>query len=109
MIRGEKIDSINYTQEDPLTAEMYLDDELKIFDFSHYPLPTKDTKIMRCFYNNVNGLEINAAIEAKVNNTKSRSKNAFLNDIETHTKLEALLKQMYDWNIDMHAFYQSHV
>ncbi len=57
---------INRIQTDSQNMDDALDDELKIFDFSHYPVPMKVTNITRFFYNNVNGLEINAAVEAVI-------------------------------------------
>ena len=83
------------------SAESGLDEELKIFDFSHYPMPSKSSNTLRIFYNNVNGLEINVAIEALINKAKTRTKHEFLKEVETHTKLEALMQQMYNWNTDV--------
>jgi len=45
-----------------------LEDELKLLDFSHYPLPKKEKNTLRLFYNNINGLEINVAVETILNN-----------------------------------------
>ena len=50
------------------------EEEIKIFDFSHYPHPAKDKGVVRFFYNNVNGLEINAAINARITNIKGKKK-----------------------------------
>ena len=55
-------------------TEQEVDEELRLFDFSHYPVPTKDKNIIRVFYNNINGLEINLAIEAVANNTRQHKK-----------------------------------
>ena len=41
--------------------EQDLDDSLELFDFT-YPLPEKQEGILRIFYNNCNGLEINRTI-----------------------------------------------
>ena len=49
-----------------------LDEQLKVFDFSNYPLPLKPKNALRIFYNNINGLEINTAIAAVVNNKKKK-------------------------------------
>ena len=78
-----------------------IDEELKLFDYSNYPVPAKDTNITRIYYNNINGLEINAAIEAVANNTKQKNTNKFLRDLESYTKLETYIKQMQDWQTDI--------
>ena len=66
------------SSKDTLTGIMddgrELDTELQLFDFTHYPVPGKTNNIARLFYNNVNGLEINSAIEATVNHTKTKKK-----------------------------------
>ncbi len=64
------------------TAE--LNDELKIFDFSHFPLPNRSNKTMRIFYNNVNGLEINQMIATKIQNSKQKQTQQYLGEIESH-------------------------
>ena len=78
-----------------------LDKELRVFDFSHYPLPKKDTDCIRLFYNNINGLEINEAIASIVNKKKIKKKTEILGDLETYTKLESFIKQMYTWEVDV--------
>ena len=84
----------NYSQQE-------LDEELMLFDFSHYPLPGKEKNIIRIFYNNINGLEINSAVEAVANNAKQKKSHEFVKDLEHFTKVEAFLKQMQDWNTDI--------
>ena len=61
--------------------QIELDNELAIFDFSHYPLPLKATNSIRVFYNNINGLEINSAIAAVVNNKEQKNKHEYTDDI----------------------------
>ena len=78
-----------------------LDEELRLFDFSHYPLPGKEKKTIRIFYNNINGVEINSAIEAVANNVKQKKTHEFVKDLDNFTKLEAFIKQINDWNIDI--------
>ena len=80
-----------------------MDTELQIFDFSNYPLPKKTNAVVRLFYNNINGLEINAAIQTVVNNKKAKNKYDFIKDLEHYTKLEGFLKQMYNWEVDICA------
>ena len=60
-----------------------LNNELEVFDFSHYPLPLKSTGTIRIFYNNINGLEINTAVAAVVNNKKKKNKHEYTDD---HTR-----------------------
>ena len=79
------------------------DKELEVFDFSNYPLPKKTQKVLRIFYNNVNGLEINSAIATVLNNKKEKQKNEFIRDLEYYTKLEAFIKQMNAWQVDISA------
>ena len=83
------------------TAE--LNDELKIFDFSHFPLPNRSNKTMRIFYNNVNGLEINQMIATKIQNSKQKQTQQYLGEIESHSKIEALIQQMYIWEVNVTA------
>ena len=78
-----------------------IDKELAVFDFSHYPLPLKSPGVVRIFYNNINGLEINSAITAVVNNKKQKHKHEYTDDIETFTKIESFLKQMSTWEVDI--------
>ena len=78
-----------------------LDDELKLYDFSYYPLPAKEKGVARIFYNNINGLEINAAISAKVNNNKEKKRYGLLKEKETYMKVEALIKQLQRWEVNI--------
>ncbi len=78
-----------------------LDQELNIFDFSHYPLPPKTRSTLRIFYNNINGLEINKAVEIKLNNKTIKRRHEIIKEVESFTKVEAFLKQMYDWEVDI--------
>ena len=78
-----------------------LEDELKLLDFSHYPLPKKEKNTLRLFYNNINGLEINVAVETILNNKKVKRKNNIIQELESYTKLEAFVKQIYTWEVDV--------
>ena len=80
-----------------------LDKELQIFDFTHFPLPKRERNSLRIFYNNINGLEINSAIAASINNKKQKVRKQYLSAVETHTKVEAMLKQMYTWEVNITA------
>ena len=80
-----------------------MDTELKIFDFSHYPLPKRDRQTLRIFYNNVNGLEINEAIDTVVNKAITKRKNNLLRDVESVTKIESLIQQLYTWEVNIAA------
>jgi len=80
-------------------AEEQIDEALKVFDFSNYPLPKTTRDTFRIFYNNVNGLEINKAVDTVINNRKKKSQHSFINDLENHTKIEAFIKQMYSWQV----------
>ena len=78
-----------------------LDEDLKLFDFTHYPVPVTTKNEIRLFYNNVNGLEINTAIEAVVNNKRRQKQHEFVQNLEQYTKLEAFVKQMSQWEVDV--------
>ena len=80
-----------------------LEEELKIFDFSHFPLPKRNDDTLRVFYNNINGLEINEAIDTVIKRSKIKQKYDIITDIETHTKAEAFLKQIYTWEVNICA------
>ncbi len=86
-----------------LRRETDLDEELQIFDFTHFPLPNREGSSLRIFYNNINGLEINSAIASSINNRKQKVRKQYLADVETHTKVEAMLKQMYTWDVNITA------
>ena len=80
-----------------------IDTELKIFDFSHYPLPKRDRQTLRMFYNNVNGLEINEAIDTVVNTAVTKRKHNLLRDVESVTKIESLIQQLHTWEVNIAA------
>ena len=97
MIEGNGARNPLYTNR---FREDELDAELKLFDFSHYPIPTNESNTLRLFYNNVNGLEINVAIQSILNNRNKKQSLKIINEVETFTKLEAFMKQMYTWEVD---------
>ena len=98
-IHTEMTKYANVTKQEPRTES--LDEELKLYDFSHYPLPAKDKGVVQLFYNNINGIEINAAISAKVNNNKEKKRHGLLKEKETYTKVEALMKQLQTWEVNI--------
>ena len=77
------------------------EEQLKVFDFSNHPLPLKGKNNIRIFYKNINGLEINSAVEAMINNKVQKQKHLFTQDVEEHTKIESFLKQTSNWNVDV--------
>ena len=84
-----------------ISDDVELDTELGIFDFSNYPLPKKTKNTLRLFYNNINGVEINAAIQTVVNNKQLKQKHEFLRDLEHYTKIESFVQQMHRWEVDI--------
>ena len=70
----------NKTKEIDIDAK--LEQELKIFDFSFYPLPEKESGVLRIFYNNVNGLEINNAINARITNSWEKKNTQYSNQMK---------------------------
>ena len=101
------IDSINKLTDTNQGGEDNLDMELKVFDFSHYPLPKKDKDCIQMFYNNINGLEINEAIASIVNKKKIKKQKEITGDPETYTKLESFIKQMHTWEVDISVLSES--
>ena len=84
-------------------SEDDLNKELKIFDFSHYLLPAKERGVVRLFYNNVNRLEINGAINARIASGREKTKHKILKHNKTYTKVEALIKQVGTWGVNITA------
>ena len=66
---------------------------LTLFDFS-IPLREKNKGEWRLFYNNCNGLEVNAMISTYIKQKKDKWKYNYLIDNEAPTKLDSLLRQM---------------
>ncbi len=79
-----------------------LDATLEIFDFS-IQLPKKLEGVMRLFYNNCNGIEINTTIGSYLKQKSERKRYNYLTDIEVPTKLDGILRQMKLWDVDVTA------
>ena len=77
-----------------------LQESLAIFDFSS-PLPIKHDGTWRLFYNNCNGLEINAAISSYIKQKREKKTFQYLKDIETPTKVDGILRLMKIWEVDL--------
>ncbi len=80
--------------------EALLEKSLQMFDFS-VPLPDKTKNIVRVFYNNCNGLEVNRMLEDLVQRERDKFTHNYLKDIENPTKLDRLLRQMKVWDTDI--------
>ena len=82
--------------------ERQLDYSLQWFDFSA-PLPMKTNGTLRLFYNNCNGLEINALVSDYLRQQKDKSKNKYIRDIDLPTKIDSIIRQMQIWEVDVAA------
>ena len=81
-------------------TETGLQQSLELFDFS-LPLPDKQDKCLRIFYNNCNGLEINNTIGVFLKQKKDKITYNYLLDAEAPTKVDSIIRQMKVWNIDV--------
>ena len=86
--------------EEGTSLEEELDRGLALFDFPT-ELPEKQSKIMRIFYNNCNGLEINKAITTVIQGKTDKKTHGYIKDIEAPTKIDGLIRQMKAWNVDI--------
>ena len=77
-----------------------LQQSLEIFDFSA-PLPTKREGVLRVFYNNCNGMEINNTIGVFLQQKKDKQKYNYLRDVEAPTKVDSIIRQMKVWEVDV--------
>ncbi len=80
--------------------EDYLQRSLELFQFSH-PLPEKQTGTLRVFYNNCNGVAINNTIGMFLRQKREKGIHGYIQDVETPTKLDAMLRQMKNWDVDV--------
>ncbi len=80
--------------------EQDLEDSLELFDFT-YPLPEKQEGILRVFYNNCNGLEINRTIGEFIKQKKEKKQYNYLKDTEVPTKVDGIVRQMKMWEVDL--------
>ena len=86
--------------ENPREMERLLEQSLELFDFS-IPLPTKNNKNLRVYYNNCNGLEINNLVSDHIKQKKDKATNQYIADIEVPSKLDNIIQQMRAWNVDV--------
>ena len=92
--------SDNETQRSDEEQEKNWERSLEIFDFSK-PLPPKEQGILRIFYNNCNGIEINNTIGEYLKQKRDKVKYNYIQDVEAPTKLDSLIRQMKVWEVDM--------
>ena len=108
--KRSRVSNISYGEEDterlhhrtPDEEEEYLRESLALFDFSD-PLPLKGKGILRVFYNNVNGMEVNNMIGEYIRQKQDKKKHSYITDIATQTKLDEIIRQMKNWEVDIVA------
>lgn len=86
--------------KEPEDWEREYQQSLSLFDFSS-PLPEKKDGHFRFFYNNCNGLEINHTVQAYLKQQRDKTKHKYIQDVETPTKVDNLLRQMKVWQVDV--------
>jgi len=90
----------------PMDGENIGEDErkfqksLEIFDFTT-PLPEKKSGVIRLFYNNCNGLEINNTVGTFLQQKKDKIKYNYVLDTEAPTKVDSIVRQMKLWEVDV--------
>ena len=73
---------------------------LELFDFTK-PLPKKTKGTWRIFYNNCNGVEINATVSTYLKQQREKKSYNYIKDIEAPTKLDGIIQQMKVWEVDI--------
>lgn len=73
---------------------------LQLFDFQT-PLPEKTPHVLRVFYNNCNGTEINKTIATYLRAQRDKIKYCYIQDIESPTKIDSIIRQMRAWSVDI--------
>ena len=86
----------------PIDEDRCLNQSLELFDFS-VPLRKKQKNVLRLFYNNCNGMEINNMVEDVIRRQRDKIKHNYLTDMENPTKLDGILRQMLSWEVDVVA------
>ena len=92
---------VDYTKISETESNINMDQDL--FNFSSGELPEKMQDVCRIFYNNINGLEINCLVESEVRHNKRKKHEQIQTPVEEYTKVEAFLKQMIRWNVNISA------
>ena len=96
--RDEQISGLGDT---PVWAEEHLQRSSTLFQFSH-TLPEKRPGTLRLFYNNCNGIAINNTIGQFLKQKKDKKGvNGYIQDMAIPTKLDGILRQMKNWDVDI--------
>ena len=77
---------------------------MKNLNFWTFPIiryPKNPRILYGCFI--TISLEINRAVDTIINNKKLKRKNDIIHDLVSYTKLEAFVKQMFNWEVDVSA------
>ncbi len=89
-----------HTIEQGTNANDPMQEYLQLFDFT-VPLPKKTNNTIRIFYNNCNGVEINNTIGVYLKQQRDKQKHSYIQDIESPTKLDSIIRQMKRWEVDV--------
>ena len=95
------IDGENITSTDDESNKL-LDYTLKLMDFTNHPLPKRQSGNFRIFYNNIHGIKINELVQIAVK-AKIEKKIRLLKEGISYIKLESLLHQMRQWEVNLMA------
>lgn len=87
-------------EEDTEVSQTFLQNSIEIFDFS-IPLPIKEARHLRIFYNNCNGVEINNTMGIYLKQQKDKYKYNYIEDVEAPTKVDGIIRQMKLWKVDL--------
>ena len=85
-----------------VAEDSLLKQSLALFDFS-VPLQEKQKNVLRLFYNNCNGIEINNMVEDVIRRQRDKIQHNYLLEMENPTKLDGIIRQMLSWEVDIAA------
>ena len=64
-------------------------------------LTPNDGRVLRLFYNNCNGLEMNRLIRAQVGQKFNKKKLKYLGEEQNHSKCEGIMATMAEWQVNI--------
>ena len=74
------------------------DDEYK---FVGDPLRNNTGKIIRLYYNNCNGIEINLLVKSQTNKKIRKKNDSYLGEEQSSSKFDAIAATMKDWEVNI--------
>ena len=72
-----------------------------LWDFKGDPLRPRKNNILRLYYNNCNGMEINPLIKTKLIQKTEKKEKKFLGRVNEDTKVEKMFNQMKLWEVNI--------